>query len=255
MILVSRSLLATCSILIASCATNPTPNPPVGDPPTIPTIAQSCDITPAIDWMSGQKIIYTQAPGDEWRDCSGNFLRLSSRIATLCPTVTMAAPAGITKYVHGGNNKRPAPADARTTRGLAKWYDDKGMFVPVYYDGVDKDSAPPELVAFRNQIKPGTVFWFSPQVPARAQGKTHLYKNAGGIINHMGTVVSINKNSNGEVVGWDMYHGQNARKHNGITSHLWEKSGRSRPVPQGGYGQQRIVGFAEFLIPEQAINN
>ena len=249
-------LLIICGAAMVGCA-SPTLKAP--DSPTKPAavttetpiaIAQQCDIMPAVDWMRDQTIIYTQSPGDEWRDCSGNFLRLSSRIATLCPNVDLAAPPGITRYVHGGNNKRPALAEARTTRGLAKWYDDKGLFVPVYYDGVHPDSAPASLVAFRNNIQPGTVLWFSPQVPLTAQGRRNLYKETGGIINHMGTVVSVRKDDSGNVVGWDMYHGQNARKHNGVTSHLWAKSGRSKPIPQGGYGQQRIVGYAKHLIPK-----
>ncbi|MEM7256221.1 MAG: hypothetical protein AAF404_02410, partial [Pseudomonadota bacterium] len=149
---------------------------------------QACDIGSAINWMANQKIIYAQSPSNEWRDCSGNFLRLSSRIATVCPGVELAAPPGITRYVHGGNNKRPGMAQARTTRGLAHWYDKKGMFTPVYYDNTPIEQAPLALKEIRNRIKPGSVLWFAHRKPQSKDGKTSLYDEASGMINHMGTV-------------------------------------------------------------------
>ena len=200
---------------------------------------QQCDITPAIDWMRDQKIIYTQNPSNEWRDC------------TICPNVQLAAPPGVRKYVRGGDNDRPGPEEARSTRALAKWYDDRGQFIPIYYDGTNPQDAPATLVALRNKIKTGTVLWFSPDVPMKADGKAGLYRDdtKRGVINHMGTVVSVTRDEAGNVTGWKMYHGQNPSLHNGVTEHYWKRSGRSRPVPQGGYGQQRIVGFAESIIP------
>jgi hypothetical protein len=205
--------------------------------------------------MAEQRIIYTQSPSDEWRDCSGNFLRLSSRIASICPGLQLAAPPGISPYMNGGNNKRPGLEEARSTRGLARWYDDKGMFIPIFYDGTDPLDAPASLVRLRNRITTGTVLWFSPAVPSAAAGKPALYAEQGGVINHMGTVVSVTRDEAGNVTGWDMYHGQNPRMHNGVTSHFWARSGRSRPVPQGGYGSQRIVGFAESIIPGTPLQN
>lgn len=249
-----RVLVLTTGLLGIGCSTAQQPEGPAEideGPGTSETVAdmRQCDIAPAIDWMRNQHIIYTQNPGDEWRDCSGNFLRLSSRIATICPDLHLAAPPGIKAYESGGSNKRPGVEEARTTRGLAKWYDDKGLFVPIYYDGIDPQDAPASLVELRNKIKTGTVLWFSPDVPLAAGGKARLHDERQGVINHMGTVVSVTKDEAGNVTGWDMYHGQNERVHNGVTSHYWERSGRSRPVPQGGYGGQRIVGIAESIIP------
>lgn len=255
-----RILALTSSLLAIGCSTirqQPETVNPVGGVGTSASgqTTQQCDIVPAIEWMRQQKIIYTQQPSDEWRDCSGNFLRLSSRIASQCPGVHLAAPPGIKAYAAGGDNKRPGREEARTTRGLAKWYDEKGLFVPVYYDGVDPLDAPASLIGLRNKIRTGTVLWFSPGVPMSAGGKSGLYDERRGVINHMGTVVSVTRDQAGNVTGWDMYHGQNERAHNGVTSHYWKRSGRSRPVPQGGYGSQRIVGFAEHIIPPAPIQN
>lgn len=221
-------------------------------------VALNCDIAPAFEWMAKQTILYTQDPADEWRDCSGNFLRLSSRIASMCPTVQMAAPAGIKPFDPNGDNKRPGQEEARSTRALAKWYDEKDLFVPVYYDGHDATLAPPSLAAFRNDIKPGTVFWFSFAIPKSSQGKENLYRESSdgkGVIGHMGTVVDVQKDENEEVISWTMYHGQNSKKHNGITTHRWNKSRPSSNNPQGGWGTQRIVGYAPHLVPELAALN
>ncbi len=253
LVLGSALALVGCSTLPLS---DPEPSPPdipatdPGNTLAVSPDAVACDIKPALDWMESQTILYTQSPSDEWRDCSGNFLRLSSRIATLCPAVHLAAPAGITRFREGGNNKRPGVEEARSTRGLARWYDDKGMFTPIFYDGTDPLDAPASLQALRNSIKTGTVLWYSPRVPLAAAGKSGLYKEVGGAINHMGTVVDVSRDQAGNVIAWRMYHGQNPRKHNGVTRHVWARSGRSTPVPQGGYGRQRIVGFAESIIPQ-----
>lgn len=240
----------SCSTISSSLPQEPSPGVPAE-----PEAARVCDIKPALDWMQEQRILYTQSPGDEWRDCSGNFLRLSSRIATICPEVHMAAPPGITAFKTNGNNKRPGLAEARTTRGLARWYDQKGMFTPIYYDGTDPLDAPESLRKLRNKIKMGTVLWYSPRVPLAAAGKSALYKEAGGAINHMGTVIDVSLDESGNVISWRMYHGQNPKVHNEVTEHFWARSGRSRPVPMGGYGGQRIVGLAENIIPTGTTQN
>lgn len=219
---------------------------------------QACDIGSAINWMAAQTIDYTSTPADEWRDCSGNFLRLSSRIATICPGVELAAPAGISKFVKNGINKRPGVAQARTTRGLAEWYDQKGLFTPIYYDNTPTQNSPPALQAVRNRIKPGSVLWFSRKKPQSEAGKAALYDEATGMINHMGTVVSVKRDEQGNVIDWTMYHGQNKHKNNGITQHWWTwpaqyTRGGTRTYPPGGYWDQRIVGFADSIIPTQAL--
>jgi hypothetical protein len=206
MTLTAKYLPILFSALLIGCATTKLPSLAGSDVPAIDDSlvdpAANCDISSAIRWMESQKIIYTQQPANEWRDCSE----------------------------------------------LAKWYDDRKLFTPVFYDE-DAFAAPANLTQFRNKIKPGTVFWFSRKIPKFEDGKTSLYKQPGGAIGHMGTVVKVEKDNNGNVVGWTMYHGQNSRKHNGTTSHKWAESGMRQRVPQGGYGTQRIVGFAPYLIP------
>ncbi|ASJ73999.1 hypothetical protein [Granulosicoccus antarcticus] len=206
--------------------------------------------------MASQTIDYSQDPSNEWRDCSGNFLRLSSYVADMCE-VDLVAPPGIKEYVQGGNNQRPGVAEARTTRGIAKWYDEKGMFVPIFYDGKKLTEAPDALLAIRENLKPGAVLWFSSKQPLAAKKKEGLYKEAGGYIGHMATITSVEKNSDGLVTGWKMYHGQNERKNNGITEHWWDwpsaYTSKGQAYPPGGYWNQRIVGFSQSLVPDSDI--
>ena len=227
----------------------------VGSPEAIPVVHACHDINkvlqPVVTSMVEQRIPYTQSPADEWRDCSGNFLRISSYLAGQCPALDFAAPSGINDYRLGGNNKAPGPSEARTTRGIAAWYDERGMFTPVFYDETEIDEAPQSLSSLRNRIKPGTVLWFSLWKPVAADGKARLFEESGGMITHMGTVVSVTKDPRGNVSGWEMYHGQNQRKGSGITSHWWDwpvkfTSGGKR-YPPGGYWNQRIVGMAESI--------
>ena len=218
------------------------------------SLVAQCDFSRALEWMSSQDIGYTQDPGDEWRDCSGNFLRLSSRIASTCNNVQMVAPKGITRYEKGGNNKRPGMAHARTSEDIARWYDQKGLFIPIFYDATDISSAPESLEAVRNKIKPGSVLWFSREQPLSSEGDEGLLDS----INHMGTIVSVTKDDDGNVIEWTMYHSYNETKNNDVTTHWWnwpkKYTSRGQEYPPGGFWDQRIVGMSEtLLVPSTAV--
>lgn len=201
---------------------------------------------PITSRMVSQKIPYSQAASGEWRDCSGNFLRLSSYLAEECPELesSLAATKGITDFQPGANNlSKPARAAARTTRGLASWYSEQGRFVPVYYDGApDEQTA---LEKYRTLIRPGAVLWFSRKKPASSAGLDPLLSHQ---INHMGTVVSVTRDESGDVVRYEMYHGRNKGKVATITNtHFWdwpaEYLGSGRTYPPLGYWGQYLVGI------------
>lgn len=197
--------------------------------------------------LMSQQISYSQVDANEWRDCSGNFLRLSSYLADECPELNgrLAATKGVPDYVPGDNNSaRPATAVARTTRDIAKWYADNGSFIPIYYDhGRDEQAA---LVRHRNNIKPGTVLWFSREKPHPAAGMAPLFASH---INHMGTVISVERGENGELLSYSMYHGQNSKKVGAVThDHYWAWPAKftngGKQYPPLGYWDQYLVGLA-----------
>lgn len=203
-------------------------------------------LEPIADSMVSQKIPYSQAAANEWRDCSGNFLRLSSYLAEECPELenSLAATRGVTDFEPGADNVvAGAKAVSRTTRGIAKWYSSQGRFAPVYYDGAANEKT--ALEKYRDLIRPGSVLWFSRSKPASSMGVDPLFNRQ---INHMGTVVSVTRNESGEVVGYQMYHGRNKGKVATVTStHFWdwpeEYLGSGRSYPPLGYWGQYLVGI------------
>lgn len=217
-------------------------------------------LRPLTQRMHDQRIPYTQNPSDEWRDCSGNFLRLSSYVAAACLESEdyLAAPPGITDYAVGGNNKAPGREKARDTRTLGKWYHEQGRFIPIYYDGVtDISQAPPALIEHRELIKPGAVVWFARKKPSTEDGLDGLwYRGASGAhINHMGTVRAVTRDEEGNVISYEMYHGRNPRKPAAITKHhywAWPSifTLNGQQYPPFGYWNQFLVGIGTLLPVE-----
>lgn len=223
-------------------------------------------LQPIVNKMVAQKIPYSQDPADEWRDCSGNFLRLSSYVAGRCPNlaVSLAAPAGIKDYDPARTrNRAPGGARARTTRQLAQWYHAQNRFIPIYYDDARSiSSAPADLRAVRAQVQPGTVLWFAKRAPKKPQPVSALFdpQSAGRIV-HMATVTAVRRDARtGLVTGFEMYHGRNTRHPGMVTKqHHWDwpasylklnndDPSDDRAYPPFGNWSQFLVGIAP-LVP------
>ena len=218
-------------------------------------------LEPIVADLVSQKIPYTRDPANEWRDCSGNFLRLSSYVADACPEQqeNLIAPPGVKAYKPGGNNAVPFEVPYRSSRSVAKWYDKHGRFTPIYYDGVATVSGiPNDLRTHRNLIRPGAVLWFSRGKPLSSEGRGALFNKTGtkSHINHMGTVTAVRRDENGDVIGFEMYHGH-GRAEKGTPASVtkaqyWEwpttylKNGKE--YPPLGYWSQRLVGIGT-LVP------
>ncbi len=213
--------------------------------------------------MQAQKIPYkiSQDPVDEWRDCSGNFLRLSSYVAARCAgnDDLLAAQAGVKDFVLNGNNNVPASRGPRSTRGLGKWYNDQERFTPIFYDGVtDVAAAPQDLVAHRNLIKPGAVLWFSRKKPMSAGGLEDLWtpNQARTQINHMGTVTEVTRDDAGNVIRYKMYHGHGREGNPAAVTehHYWDWpatfTSNGKSYPPLGYWDQYLVGIGSLLPAE-----
>ncbi|MEO0600190.1 MAG: hypothetical protein AAF211_02070, partial [Myxococcota bacterium] len=221
-------------------------------------------VVPITEEMAKTEIPYgqSQAGGDRLRDCSGNFLRVSSAVANQCEDArpTLAASEGVVPWIPGGGSKNVfqgtyqeweedgTPRAARTTRGTARWYDKQGLFNPVYMDGSTPSKG---LANLRRVIKPGMVIWFgrSGQSYTKGSGLDKLFKNGVGIV-HMGVVHSVQRDeATGEVVSYKLYHGRRVipgEFDNGITDHKWETT---KGRPPFGNGRDPVVGWAP-LLPE-----
>ncbi len=211
-------------------------------------------LTPIISNLKTQKIPYAQFPSNEWRDCSGNFLRLCSYVVNRCPdqSKNLPAMAGIKDYKAGRSNQAPGKPKARSTKDIAKWYYAQGNFTPIFYDAKSAISKPSaDLKKYRNQIRVGTVLWFSHTRPTKSNSISTLLSK----INHMATVASVNKDTKGNVVQFTMYHGRNKGKVATVTKEqYWNWPNKflqgNKQYPPMGYWSQYLVGFAS-LLPTQ----
>lgn len=219
-------------------------------------------LQPVVTDLSAQKIPYTRDPANEWRDCSGNFLRLSSYLASACPEQqeNLIAPPGIRAYQAGADNAVPFDVPYRSSRAVAQWYHKQERFTPIYYDGTRSVSGvPADLDRYRDLIRPGAVLWFSRGRPTSAGGVNALFNKTGtgSHINHMGTVTSVRRNENGEVIGYAMYHGHGTAAKGTPASvtkgQYWDwparlLGGGTKEYPPMGYWSQRLVGIGS-LVP------
>jgi hypothetical protein len=272
----ARLLAATTlALLLGACSTQPpapssAPPAPTVPPPAVepepetpaaaaipsPPYRVRCNgrvtplaevLQPVVARLERQKIPYGRQPAREWRDCSGNFLRLSSYLADSCPEFAdvLAAPAGIADFAPDGRNAVPLEPKARSNHDIALWYQEQGRFVPIAYDDAsDITEAPADLHRYRNLISPGAVLWFANQ--PRSTGPRLRY-------NHMGTVTAVVHDRDGNVVGYSMYHGWGKPGNPaGVTkAHYWlwpdyyNKRDRYAPL---GFWTQRLVGIGT-LVP------
>ncbi len=270
------AMIASLMVVLAGCTTEPHSS---SDPQPIPAMGTAyyaqCNgkvtdlqnvLDPIVAKMTAQQIPYTRNPANEWRDCSGNFLRLSSYLASACPDnqAFLAAPAGITDYRAGADNTAPRNGPAaggetpRRSRDIARWYNAQGRFTPIYYDGINApDERPADLAAIRERIRPGAVLWFSLSQPTSNDGLEGLFTKTvsrGPHINHMAVVTDVTRDQNGHVTEYAMYHGRTAGKPGSVTRvHYWDWPKKyldngKKAYPSLGYWNQYLVGIGT-LVP------
>lgn len=193
-------------------------------------------------------IRYTQVPSLALQDCSGSFLRVVSQVAASCPEHEAKLPidAGVPAYSKAtdGTTVDAGMIRARTTQSTAQWYKDNGLFTPVYCDG-NYMSFTADLKAAEKLLHPGAVVWYGKgeSCSTKDAGETALINN----INHMGTVLSVERNDAGEVQSYKIYHGRNKGKGSGINTLEREYQGSSKVVPPFGNWTEPVVGIAPIV--------
>lgn len=162
-----------------------------------------------------QKIAYNSIP---LSDCSGMFHRLAMAVRDFCP-----------------DYRYPEPDEARDTRDLARWYFDNSNLVIVQ----DASSG-------GRLIRPGSVMFFGNSDVKYTNITIDKIAVRGGI-EHMGTVVEVEKDEAGNVIGYSMFHGRNPRKPAGITKHKKVSRSLSRgQLPSFGNWTQQWVAVANI---------
>jgi hypothetical protein len=151
-------------------------------------------------------------------DCSGMFHRVLKNLKKKCPS---HAYPKVNKY--------------RDSRALAKWYQENKTLLLVN-----------DALAQSDLIKPGAVLFYG------YGGKNYQDFSAedlfvrGTGINHVGVVVEVTKNEQGEVESYRLFHGRNPKYTAGITDYHLRKPTRDSYPPLGN-GPEQWVAFAPIV--------
>ncbi|MEL6863972.1 MAG: hypothetical protein AAFP19_06125 [Bacteroidota bacterium] len=171
--------------------------------------------------MSEDSIPYSAAKGN---DCSGIFHQFLNTVKEHCPDA-----------------QYPKMSQARDSRAIAQWYHKWGQLQIV--EDPDKDSP---------LIQPGMVLFYG-----YGQRKTpYTYGQLtidslnirGRGINHVAVVVSVNRNEEGVLESYDIFHGRNPRHPAGITTSQRFRA-RHPNLPMYGNWKQPWLAAAYLLTP------
>ena len=163
---------------------------------------------------------YSQTNGT---DCSGMFHLLLEPLRTQCSKAAF-----------------PTMANARTTRGIAKWYHE--------YDNFQIIRNPANS---GHLIKPGTVMFYgySDGKYDRSSLTIDKLNKRGTGINHVAVVVGVEE-KDGIVVSYQIFHGRRPGKPAGETT-SWRKHG---DLPTYGNWKEPWLGIAtHILTPKLAV--
>ncbi len=153
-------------------------------------------------------------------DCSGMFHRLLKQVKEAFPAFTC-----------------PEVAEARSSRALAQWYHNRDALHIV------EDPA-----ASGALIRPGAILFFGQpgkKYPNPTIGQLTTY---GEGIMHIGTVVDVEKDEQGSVIGYTMFHARGRGKPASHTRHYLRHPGNPALSPFGNWRQQLVaVAYIDTL--------
>ena len=168
--------------------------------------------------MEADSLWYNKEP---LSDCSGIFHRVLMAMQQRCPEYDF-----------------PAPETYRDTRDLARWYHERGDLILIQ-----------EALQSADLIKPGAVMFYGHRNKIYTQFAIDDVLSRTGI-EHMGVVVSVDKDAAGQVVSYQLFHGQTYGKIASRTNFHLRKPTRPGLPPFGNWNQQWIA-FARLLSPRE----
>lgn len=157
-----------------------------------------------------QHILYRSIP---LSDCSGMFHRLLQQMKEAFPA-----------FVY------PEVAEARSSRALAQWYYDRGSLHIV------EDAA-----ASGQLIKPGAIMFFGQIGKKYSQPTIEQLTTYGVGIMHIGTVVDVEKDEQGNVIAYTMFHARGRGKPASHTRHYLRRPQTSGLPAFGNWRQQWVA--------------
>lgn len=178
-----------------------------------------------------QRLVYAPGLG---QDCSGIFHRLKDSLAARLPLL-----GDTSVYAF------PAFAEARSSRQIADWYYRRGELRIVE-----------DARASRHLLSPGAVLFFGKPGQRyrqldieRLTDRAHGYSRH-GIITHVAVVVSVERDTAGQVVGYTMMHGRNRRVPASRSSSREVQSRFTKGLPPFGNWSRQWVAVGRLLKVE-----
>lgn len=165
-----------------------------------------------------------QGEPDLLEDCSGIFHRVKNHFASKCDAY-----------------QYPDVGTTRDTRALAAWFKKQENLIIV--------TNPAEQ---RNLIVPGTVMFFgiSGEVYNNLNVERVLAPRPNHTIMHVGIVTDVEKDAEGNVARYTMFHGRSEGKV--ASSTYYHKLAPPRPgFPAFGNWDQQLVAMASLMTPKQ----
>ena len=170
-----------------------------------PTCDQGRDDVPSVvaataRQLSASHIAYRSQP---MSDCSGMFHRVLSALERRCEDVL-----------------GPTPEEARSSDAIARWYDARGELVRV--------STPEQADPF---LVPGAIVFFAPPSAKYAHDLDRIH--------HVGVVVDVERDAQGRVQSYRIFHGRQP----GLTAAITDHHTRA-DRPALGNGPDALVAIA-----------
>lgn len=174
-------------------------------PPVAPTDNQDTPIRTLSENKIGTQLIYIAESitaqklpyivgGPALQDCSGIFLRITDSLRARIPAL-----ADKSKYTFPNANQH------RSSRGIARWYQEHNNLHIVEDGKIDA-----------NRIRPGSVMFFANTDQHYSNMDIDLLAGPlsgvpKGVIMHIATVISVEKDDAGNVIKYTMMHGRNTK--------------------------------------------
>lgn len=163
--------------------------------------------------LQSQNLMYNTKP---FSDCSGIFHRVLDSLDRRCPSHAF-----------------PDPKTHRDSRSIGKWFLENGTFVQI--------RKPEESDKY---IRPGAVmFYMSGSKDPKTITSEALFKPGG--IRHIGVVVDVEKDADGRVTKYTLFHGRTTGKPAAKTNYHARKPSRSS-YPAYGNGRDHWIGVAQI---------
>ena len=176
-------------------------------------------LTQYAEQIEAQKLDYVPA---KMQDCSGIFFKL----------IEQFAKKRCSEY------KYPSPNSERPARMIAKWYHDNNNF-----------SFIEDVMQSRNLIKPGTVLFYGKPGESYHNMTVDRMTGPSGKIHHIGVVTDVEKDAQGNVIRYVLYHGQTYGKTAGRTHNHTAKGGSRQNYPVFGFGSEQLVAISYLFTP------